>query len=140
MLVCLALFQGAGRLLLVGNYLVNKDFIAQNYCENKARPELHCEGKCHLKKQLNKEEKSEKANLVLKQKVELGWLEQMPSFGLLSFWTVLETPAYAYHFDYEFVLEILEDQPPESIMCTRSFKPFALCFRQNYHSHSITKT
>jgi len=118
LLVWLALFQGAGRLLLVGNYLANKELISQKYCENKTRPELHCEGECHLKKQLQKEEKSESANLVLKQKVELGWLEQMSSSEIQLFWTFLAPPTYAYLFDYEFVLEILEDQPPEIKMCT----------------------
>jgi hypothetical protein len=118
LLVLLALFQGAGRLLLVGNYLANKELITQKYCENKTRPELHCEGECHLKKQLQKEEKSESANLVLKQKVELGWLEQMSSSKILLFWTFLTPPTYAYYFDYEFVLEILEDQPPEIKMCS----------------------
>jgi hypothetical protein len=116
LLICLAMFQGSVKLLLVGNYVANKAFITANYCENKARPDLHCEGKCHLKKQLQKEEQSESANLVLKQKVELGWFEEMPSFEVLSFWTTLENPSYAYHFDYESVLKMLDYQPPESIM------------------------
>ncbi|HEV7333023.1 MAG TPA: hypothetical protein VGN63_18450 [Flavisolibacter sp.] len=35
----------------------NRDFIAQNLCENKARPQLKCGGKCQLTKSLEKEEK-----------------------------------------------------------------------------------
>jgi hypothetical protein len=34
------------------NYTLNKAAITKQYCENKAKPELHCNGKCHLAKQL----------------------------------------------------------------------------------------
>ena len=45
--------------LLVVNYHLNKTEIARKYCENKAKPKMHCDGKCHLMKQLKKEEKKE---------------------------------------------------------------------------------
>ncbi|MFT5884765.1 MAG: hypothetical protein ACI9IP_001222 [Arcticibacterium sp.] len=34
------------------NYELRKDFIIQNFCVNKDRPELNCDGKCYLAKQL----------------------------------------------------------------------------------------
>lgn len=34
------------------NYWMNKDYIASVLCENKDRPELECNGKCHLKKEI----------------------------------------------------------------------------------------
>lgn len=34
------------------DYIVNYDYIAKELCENKAKPMLHCNGKCHLKKEL----------------------------------------------------------------------------------------
>ncbi len=43
------------------NYEMNKTAITKKYCENKAKPKLQCDGKCHLKKQLKKEEKREKS-------------------------------------------------------------------------------
>lgn len=45
--------------IIVADYEINKSFIAKNYCVNKNKPELKCYGSCHLKKQLDKEEKSE---------------------------------------------------------------------------------
>lgn len=33
-------------------YFINKDFIVENFCVNKAKPEMDCEGKCYLVKQL----------------------------------------------------------------------------------------
>ncbi|HEV7231815.1 MAG TPA: hypothetical protein VGO45_10830, partial [Bacteroidia bacterium] len=36
------------------DYAFNKDYIAKVYCENKARVAMHCNGKCHLMKQMKK--------------------------------------------------------------------------------------
>lgn len=36
------------------DYAINQDYIKQTLCVNKARPELHCEGKCYLGKELAK--------------------------------------------------------------------------------------
>lgn len=51
--------QSIGRLILLSNYLINKEFITLNYCVNKSKPKLKCNGKCHLKKQLKAQEKQE---------------------------------------------------------------------------------
>lgn len=34
------------------NYWMNRDYIASVLCENKDKPELQCNGKCHLKKEI----------------------------------------------------------------------------------------
>lgn len=34
------------------NYWMNHDYIAANLCENKDQPELHCDGKCQLQKEI----------------------------------------------------------------------------------------
>ena len=44
----------------VVEYIVNYDYITKVLCENKAKPELKCNGKCHLMKELAKESESEK--------------------------------------------------------------------------------
>ena len=56
LLVLVILAQSVGKLALLSNYLVNRDFITLNYCENKNKPKLHCNGKCHLSKQLKEQE------------------------------------------------------------------------------------
>lgn len=38
--------------ILFVQYEFTKDFIIENYCINKDKPELHCDGKCYLAKQL----------------------------------------------------------------------------------------
>lgn len=37
-------------------YALNKNFIMQQLCENRTRPELNCEGRCYLNKRLAKTE------------------------------------------------------------------------------------
>ncbi len=39
--------------LIIINFYVNQDTIIAEKCINKDRPELHCNGKCYLKKELN---------------------------------------------------------------------------------------
>lgn len=37
-------------------YQVNQDYVAEELCENQDKPELECNGKCYLMKQLEKAE------------------------------------------------------------------------------------
>jgi hypothetical protein len=36
----------------IAYYHANRDYIAKALCENRSRPELHCDGKCYLAKKL----------------------------------------------------------------------------------------
>lgn len=36
----------------IAYYHLNRDYIARVLCENRSRPELHCDGKCYLAKKL----------------------------------------------------------------------------------------
>lgn len=36
------------------DYIINYDYIANELCVNKAKPQMHCNGKCHLMKELAK--------------------------------------------------------------------------------------
>jgi hypothetical protein len=55
LLVIIVLFQ-LRQLFIVGNFFIYQDEITEEFCENKDKPELKCDGKCHLKKELTKEE------------------------------------------------------------------------------------
>lgn len=37
---------------IIAQYQLDKDYIARILCENRDRPELHCDGKCYLAKRL----------------------------------------------------------------------------------------
>lgn len=45
--------------LIFADYELRKDFIIKNYCVNKNRPEMHCDGKCYLAKQIQKAEQED---------------------------------------------------------------------------------
>lgn len=60
------------------SYDLNKDFIAQTFCENRDKPELDCCGKCYLEKELvaSQEDSSPASDLAKKPVAtrELFWL------------------------------------------------------------------
>ena len=82
LLVALALFLKP--IFPVVDYVVNYNYISTVLCENKAKPELKCNGKCQLMKGLAKaseEEKpinSDKKNN-LKQEVEVLFFQTIKS-------------------------------------------------------------
>lgn len=44
-------------------YVVNQDYIIEFLCSNKEKPELQCNGKCYLAKQLEKQEQNKTNSL-----------------------------------------------------------------------------
>lgn len=73
--------------IIFANYELRKDFIIKNYCINKSRPELHCDGKCYLAKQLKKAEQED-------QKQATGNFISK----LLSFESEIKTNLFANYF------------------------------------------
>ena len=56
LLCCMAqAFSGAA---MLGGYYINNTAYLRN-CENKARPQLHCNGRCQLLKKMKQEEKKD---------------------------------------------------------------------------------
>jgi hypothetical protein len=53
------LVQTWDKLAIVAAYELQRDYIASNLCENKAMPELHCEGTCVLSKKLSEDTSDE---------------------------------------------------------------------------------
>ncbi len=47
----------------LANYLINQDYIAEFLCINKDKPELECNGKCYLAKQLEEASSEKEKNL-----------------------------------------------------------------------------
>lgn len=53
--------QTLNRSVIVTSYYANTSAYARN-CENKARPKMHCNGRCQLMKKLRQEENKDKQN------------------------------------------------------------------------------
>ncbi|MBX6380175.1 MAG: hypothetical protein IRZ01_05775 [Thermoflavifilum aggregans] len=50
------LLQAFSKNLIILDYHLNIKYISTHLCVNRNHPELHCEGKCFLKKQLEKDQ------------------------------------------------------------------------------------
>lgn len=48
------------RFLIEAGFETNRNYIAANFCENKNKPWLHCNGHCYLMKKLKQAEEKEK--------------------------------------------------------------------------------
>ncbi len=48
--------------LIVFGFYANQDAIAKKLCVNRARPKMHCNGKCQLMKKMQEEEKKDQEN------------------------------------------------------------------------------
>lgn len=84
-LALLFLAQSFTRSFVYLNYQMNKNYISTVLCENKTKKEMHCEGKCHLKKELEKEEKKESAPTGnSKEKIEFNFFNEIKSFFSIS--------------------------------------------------------
>ena len=59
------------QIVIVGQFLISKDFIAAELCENKDVPEMECNGKCYLKKELKKDEERKSDEKITKVEVLL---------------------------------------------------------------------
>jgi hypothetical protein len=93
---------------LIG-YALNYEYISTVLCENKDKPEKKCNGKCHLKKQLNElydEEKSPVSNKPIKVlENEITYFEKCFSFDfhIQNFDTkhiVFSSDSNLYFFDF----------------------------------------
>ncbi len=84
-LVSVFLAQMFSASIIVLNYEVNQSYIIENFCENTDKPEMSCNGKCHLTKQIQQDSQNKEDVPVL--------LTEMLNFVL----SVEEIPAYEFH-------------------------------------------
>lgn len=54
------LLQSMSGLVTYAGFEMNRDYISQVLCVNRAKPKLHCNGKCYLAKKLKESEKQQK--------------------------------------------------------------------------------
>jgi hypothetical protein len=80
-LILLAAFlaQTFSKSLVMADYYANTSKYAKN-CENKARPKMHCNGKCQLMKKLQAEEKKDQENQERKADNKNGMVLSSKSF------------------------------------------------------------
>jgi hypothetical protein len=60
-------------------FQLNQKNIIQTHCENTAKPKMHCDGKCYLKKQVDKENNTKKPVNSVKEKIEVLFFSAISS-------------------------------------------------------------
>jgi hypothetical protein len=70
-------------------FVLNNEYVAKVLCENKNRPQLHCNGQCYLAKKLKAAEQQERqniANLLKVKEIKLFCFSaDLPSFPCFFF-------------------------------------------------------
>ncbi|WP_169719474.1 hypothetical protein [Olivibacter sitiensis] len=81
LLLASLLSQCLGSLGVLAWFDTNRDYIAQNLCENKERPWMHCGGQCVLMKKMRKfEEQQQQQSDNSKMRVnKVEWLGILPT-------------------------------------------------------------
>lgn len=93
-------------------YEIYKSEIIQQFCENKDKPELQCEGSCHLKKMIISEDIEDEGKLAITlpqiqlylNEVHLGFIEKIVEYDANNSYSDL------YYFKFSQAPEI----PPKA--------------------------
>ena len=65
------------------NYWMNRDYIAAELCENKDKPELDCNGKCHLKKEIQHNNDDRNEEQEVSSTLMLEFFQHPDAFNLI---------------------------------------------------------
>ena len=104
------------------DFELRKEYIIKNLCENRFKPQLHCDGKCYLAKSLTKiaEEKAqnaaEKQGQNIKKVLEESFDEQLLISPTLFTQISKVTSSFTYQFNLtaDFVSSLLH--PPAFVL------------------------
>ncbi|NLR56683.1 hypothetical protein HGH93_01125 [Chitinophaga polysaccharea] len=109
------LLQNFSKSLIVVQFQVNQAFIAKELCENRNKPQMHCNGRCHLKKELDRDAQQEKNNNTGKDKYEVMFVETIHAFAPSTPKNdITFTPFYKDPYLNTFAISIFH--PPQSVV------------------------
>lgn len=84
--------------IIVIEFYRNQEYIAKNLCENRFRPQLHCDGHCLLAKKLQQAEKKEQHNPDLKGENKQEVVSSKSFYPVIATATIEPvTPHYAFN-------------------------------------------
>ncbi|NML37091.1 hypothetical protein HHL17_07755 [Chitinophaga sp. G-6-1-13] len=81
LIICISLgllLQTFSKSLIVLQFRAQQSFIAQVLCENRNKPEMHCNGKCYLKKKLDRDASQDKNSNSNKERYEVMFVNALP--------------------------------------------------------------
>lgn len=107
------LLQTFSRAGIYLSFKVNQDYIARVLCINKAKPQMHCNGKCYLAKKLKQAEEQEQKQVLLKT-LELNLCcQELHTFNFVRIPLIVNrklVPFYLVKFTFSALLGIFH--PP----------------------------
>lgn len=113
-LLTMMLLTQFSRVFIYAGFELNHQYIASTLCENRDKPEMHCNGKCYLANKLRQAEEKEKRQEREAQKKNAGDTFFMRSNVLLVFpaWFIRKDFSKESPFDLpENATEILHPPP-----------------------------
>lgn len=76
------MLQNFNQFVIMLEYKINFSYITNVLCENRDKPDMHCNGKCHLRKQMEKDQQQERNGTSGKEKSEVVYVNDLLSFDL----------------------------------------------------------
>lgn len=76
------------------DYWMNKDFIASELCENQDKPELKCDGKCHLKKEIQQSEQEQNDSQQISVRLMVEFFQPITQFVLRTHQSIEQKKNY----------------------------------------------
>ncbi|WP_148230693.1 hypothetical protein [Chitinophaga pinensis] len=75
------LLQNFSQLVIMVKYKIDQAYIASVLCENRDKPDMHCNGKCYLRKQLKQDEQQQQNGSTGKEKYEVTYIDALLEFN-----------------------------------------------------------
>ncbi|WP_072359653.1 hypothetical protein [Chitinophaga sancti] len=88
------LLQNCSQYLISLEYKLNQNYIASVLCVNRDKPDMHCNGKCYLKKQLERDQQQQNNGSAGKEKYEVSYIDDLYSYDLRSYAPSIPLIAY----------------------------------------------
>jgi hypothetical protein len=117
LLTLLIFLQPFGKIWIYVSFKINQDYIAKNLCENRAKPIMHCNGKCQLMKKLKQADKNEQKQFppTIKEKSEFLYCHNLTNFSIhrnIYFFDKKQSFFdYKFHYSSSYLTEIF--RPPK---------------------------
>lgn len=95
LLFAIIFLQTFSSFVIRADYFINKSYIARVLCINKEKPQTHCNGKCYLTRQLNRQEKQDQQAPAPKWEkfdMQLFFLPKDPDFSNVRLLVETEYP------------------------------------------------
>jgi hypothetical protein len=75
------LLQNFSQVVIMVKYKIDQAYIASVLCENRDKPDMHCNGKCYLRKKLQQDEQQQQNGTTGKEKYEVSYIDALQEFN-----------------------------------------------------------